>query len=929
MTKSLHTWWVGGLAVLFLLGAHERTMAQIPDKQAAQEAKITPDLLALQRGRMPGIAGLAGDLQKMDLFQFSDNRIALEAMAAPGWTGQALLDQLQQLGLTEGVVYKELIFGYLPIDKLGALREIVALHVARPAYKPQLTLGAVHSQGDRAMRADVGRQNFGVTGAGVKVGVLSDSFNALGGAPKGVASGDLPNVEVIDDYFATTASDEGRAMAEIIHDVAPGAAIAFHTAFKGQAGFAKGIRDLAAAGCQIITDDVYYSNEPFFQDGIISQAIREVVTNKQVTYFTSAGNNERSSYQSSFRSGGLLVDPFYGPLGFAHDFGGGDLFQRVTIPANGRIILDFQWDDQFYSVNRGAGARTDMDLLVYYRGILQWNLSSYAVNRGNDPVELISLVNNTSAPVDIEVVLVKASGPDPTLIKWVNLNSSPLQIEHDTKSSSNIGHSNEATAITVGAAAYYQTPAFDATLPTAVIESFSSAGGTPVLFDPAGNRIPSEVRQKPEIVAPDGGNNTFFGRDVERDGWPNFFGTSASAPHAAAVGALLQEKARNTLSRQSLLSILQQTAMDMDDPLTPAFDTGFDFRTGYGLIQADKALQQVSDLFPQAVQRISLINAHTDKPIRELKTGEEINLAGLPTRNLAIGATTDPAIVGSVVLELSGQQSRTQIENVAPYALFEDNNGDYKGWKPEVGSYTLTATPYTGPDGTGAAGTPYTVSFTVVDHLKTVSFTLIDAVNQQPIQQITDGQVLDLASLPSPMFNIRATTNPDTVASVVLQLDGSQTRTQVENNAPYALFKDDGTGNYRTWKPALGSYTLTATPYPGRDGTGPAGIPLTISFQFVNSKSSPAARLTAETELNTGSIRVFPNPFAESFTLQTKGVGQSPVAIFDAYGRRVWQSRAAQPEQVIRLGNGLAPGLYLLQVGEGPTMQRYKLMKTH
>lgn len=913
------------MTVLFLVGFQGRTRAQIADKQAAQEAKITPDLLALQRGPMPSIAGQTAGLQKIDLFQYSGNRIALEAVAAPGWSGQALLEQLQQVGLTDGLVYNQLIFGYLPIDKLGALREVAALQAARPAYKPQLMTGAVTSQGDRAVRADVGRQNFGVTGAGVKVGVISDSFNALGGAPKGVASGDLPQVQVIDDYFGANASDEGRAMVEIVHDVAPGAAIAFNTASKGQAGFAKGIRDLAAAGCQIITDDIFYYAEPFFQDGIIAQAIRDVVTNRQVTYFTSAGNNERSSYQSPYRPGGLITDPFYGPLGFAHDFGGGDLFQKVTIPANGFAIIDFQWDDQFYSVNGGAGAKTEMDLLVYYNGVLRLDLSSYYVSRGNDPIELTGISNATNAPVDIELVLVKAAGPDPTLIKWININAYPLQIEHDTKSASSFGHSNETTAITVGAAAYYQTPVFNPTLPTAVIEPFSSAGGIPVLFDPAGNRITPEIRQKPEIVAADGGNNTFFGRDAEGDGFPNFFGTSASAPHAAAVGALLQEKAGNALSRQTLLSVLQQTALDMDDPLTPGFDTGFDFRTGSGFIQADKALKQVSDLFPQAVLSLSLINAHTDAPIRPIKAGEEINLAGLPTRNLAIRATTNPDTVGSVVFELSGQQTRTHTENTAPYALFEDNNGDYKGWKPEAGSYTLTATPYTGPNGTGAAGTPLTISFTVVDQLKTVSFTLIDAVNQQPIREITDGQALDLASLPSHVFNIRANINPDTVGSVVLQLAGPQTRTQTENEPPYALFKDDEKGQYRTWKPQLGSYTLTATPYPGKDGTGSAGIPLTISFQFVD--SSPAARLSAE-EGEPGSIRVFPNPFRESFTLQTKGADQPPVQIYDAYGRRVWQSPAASAEQRIRLGTGLTPGLYLLQVGEGKTLRRYKIMKT-
>ena len=43
------------------------------------------------------------------------------------------------------------------------------------------------------------------------------------------------------DEFDTPLTDEGRAMLEIVHDLAPGAALAFHTAEGGQANFARGI----------------------------------------------------------------------------------------------------------------------------------------------------------------------------------------------------------------------------------------------------------------------------------------------------------------------------------------------------------------------------------------------------------------------------------------------------------------------------------------------------------------------------------------------------------------------------------------------------------------------------------------------------------------------------------------------------------------
>ena len=89
-------------------------------------------------------------------------------------------------------------------------------------------------------------------------------------------------------------------MAEIVHDVAPGAEIYFYTAFDGAADFASGIRALANAGCKIIVDDVGYFAEPYFQDGILARAVEDV-TNQGVSYFTSAGNSSSRSYEFDFK----------------------------------------------------------------------------------------------------------------------------------------------------------------------------------------------------------------------------------------------------------------------------------------------------------------------------------------------------------------------------------------------------------------------------------------------------------------------------------------------------------------------------------------------------------------------------------------------------------------------------------------------------
>ncbi len=430
----------------------------------------------------------------------------------------------------------------------------------------------------------------------------------------------------------------------------------------------------------------------------------------------------------------------------------------------------------------------------------------------------------------------------------------------------------------------------------------------------------------------------------------------------------------------------------------------------------------------QQVVSFTLINADNEQPIRDIAPNDVLDLNSLPTRNLSIRANTAPDRVGSVKFVLSGKRSHTQTETGFPYALFGDNSGNYNGWTPAVGDYTLAGTPYTQAGAKGTAGTTLTINFSVVEQdapanqdptadagadqtitlptnsvslsgsandpdgsiashqwtqrsgpgtaslvntstptltannlvagtyvfrltvtdnqgatafdeasvtvnpapsttQQVVSFTLINADNEQPIRDIAPNEVIDLAALPTRNLNIRANTNPSPVGSVKFVLSGKQNRTQTETGFPYALFGDDN-GNYRNWTPALGSYTLKATPYTQAGATGTAGTMLSINFTVVDQSM---ARLAVEEKVETEALQVlyFPNPFTESFALKVQGKGQGklPVVVYDVQGRPVLQLEDIQPEQTLSLGWEAKPGVYFLQVGTGRKAKHYKLIK--
>lgn len=585
-----------------------------------------------------GIAGLAGRMQKLGVGA-AGGSISVNIVATGD--GNALKTQLVALGITDARAIGSLVSGRIATRDLQTLASLPGVQSVRPAFA-RTRAGLVTTQGDRAQGSARARSDFGVDGSGVRVGILSDSFRCLTGpinpgqpfttTKDDIANGDLPaSIKVLSDTACDGSNDEGRAIGQIIHDVAPGASLAFHTAFNNEADFAQGIIDLADAGAKVIVDDVIYFDEPMFQDGIVAQAV-DTVHDRGVAYFSSAGNDARQSYEGKFLPSGSI-----GASGVRNNFGTAknpDPMQTITVTDQALELIVLNWDEPFKSAGP-KGSRSDVDLIFYRMNgkpipACDNNLRPAVCqfiggdsNIGGDALEEALISNTSGADVQVQLSIELHAGPAPSYLKYVYFDygaGAMFADEHDTQSGASYGHAIAAGAEAVGAAPWYNTAAWGAPFWSqcrpACVEYFSSAGGVPTFFNTTGNRLRTpQVRHKPGVTGPDGGNTTFFYSiytatvpgSTEPDGFPNFFGTSASAPHVAAIAALMMDKQararKPALSPDKIYRVLESTAKDLHYSAArtippypfPFGSKGFDFDSGYGFVDADAALGQVGN----------------------------------------------------------------------------------------------------------------------------------------------------------------------------------------------------------------------------------------------------------------------------------------------------------------------------------------------
>lgn len=424
-----------------------------------------------------------------------------------------------------------LVDGNLPLYRVLSLPGVEGFSAATFVPKALTRAGSVQNQGVPVMGIPQFIQQTGVNGAGITIGVISDSANAVAPRVAGsISTGDLPtNTTILADD--PTGSDEGRAMMEVAYDAAPGVELAFSTGGISPQTFANAIVNLANFGCEVITDDLVFLTQPIFNDGRVSQAA-QTVSNNGVVYTSAFGNQADWGWQANWSATtGTIGSGASAITGTFMNLGGGDYLQNLTLPVGDSFTLAFQWNAAFLEggssqANYQVPNNLDAHLINLTTG--QVVASGSDINQNTDQGSEIFSYQNTTTGTSFALAFQLVSGPAPTRLAWINYGRVDIQAQGQGATTSQ-GTATAPGVIAV-AAASAQTPATP--------ETFTSLGGAlPFYYDTfTGARLSTpQIRQKPDITAPDGISTTLS----PTSGLNPFFGTSCSAPQVAAAAALL------------------------------------------------------------------------------------------------------------------------------------------------------------------------------------------------------------------------------------------------------------------------------------------------------------------------------------------------------------------------------------------------------
>ena len=583
----------------------------------------------------------------------------------------------------------------------AGLRESLAANGAFRTAAEQTSgeqCGPVPIEADAPLRADLARGEFDVDGTGVTIGIISDSFGQLE-TPKSVAediaAGALPGpdnpcgwkepVTIVSDE-KDDGSDEGRAMAQLVHGIAPGAKLLFADSGSSEIGMALNIEALVEAGADIIVDDISYLSEAYYQKGIISATVEEAKENFDVAYFTAAGNS--TAVASSGPSEGLpnsswqtnayrpMECPAWTKVTVLQDG------EEVQVPASeaGVDCMDFDPSESsevgFDTLKTMQAAGGNAFKLLFYGAVGEslfgvtsdFQVQFYKETDSAAEPELIdeigmiggpftTLVGEATLPLasNIKMVIVRSghdtAAPLPALYTLFMQGGAAITERqfmgdntHDWVGESFFGHAADGSAISVGA--------MDWEDPT-IIRDYSSLGPGTLLFEPVAPPTPSarlaapEIVDTPHIVAVDGTQTTFF-TETGEDNVYRFDGTSAAAPNAAAVAALGLSY-RPQLSGAELSDLTINTARDTVDgaPLVNPYASRFadEHVFGNGLVDGLALLEKIDELLPAQIPAAPTGLKAADRAVDSLTFTWDAPAAAVVTRAAGSDVPVDHYVI--------------------------------------------------------------------------------------------------------------------------------------------------------------------------------------------------------------------------------------------------------------------------------------------
>jgi subtilisin family serine protease len=429
-------------------------------------------------------------------------------------------------------------------ESLGELSSLKGVCSVQPAISPVIRKVNQEDKGIYSLFPKGFWKPKGITGAGIKIGIISDGVEGIN---ESIASGALPeNVHVL----SPGNGKEGTVILEVVHEVSPGAELYFRSTGGNKLEFNRAVDALVDEGCQIICDDVGWPDEPFFEDGIVASHVKEIIENRDILYVSAAGNDAGRHYQGMFFDNGS---------GW-HDFSLGTSTSRniyVDVPPGEKTTVVLQWNDPWNC------SENDYDLYLYDCFNGGELAASEKVQSGTGtPLEYIRYTNREETVKKASISVKKDSGQDKVLEIYIYANSS-VKIHPDNlvEEDSVFGHPAVPNVICVGAVNSGNQENRD-------IASYSSRGPVSIYY-PA-----YELRNKTDLSGPGSvriqGVN---GVDII------FAGTSASAPSVAGTGALVWSIYPEKNSSE-IREILCSSAEDLGEP-------GYDTTFGHGSINSN------------------------------------------------------------------------------------------------------------------------------------------------------------------------------------------------------------------------------------------------------------------------------------------------------------------------------------------------------